>query len=170
MKVWHAPIGKLVSGHVLDVAVKPFERALQDYDKQLYVRWNPKKLQGWGCWEVRRRPNKKSLVYRGTHGGASYYEMVYAESDLVHHVLDAAFLNYDAIRRIKEMDVWGNKNWVDALERREEEIKEQTRAKAREELKYALHHNKSVARDLYEAVRSGIHPAQVVTSIKWAQQ
>jgi hypothetical protein len=168
MKLWHGPIGKVVKGHVLDVSVGPFVRALQDYDKQLYVTWNPNKLRGWGCWEIRRRPNTPCAVYQGSHEGMSFYKLMYVESDLTHHVLDAAFLNYDAIRRIKEMDTWGNKNWIDSFEQREEEAREQVRRKANEELKYAIRHNKSLARDLREAARSGIHPAQVVSSIPWA--
>jgi len=167
MNILHGPVGNLVRGHVLDVSLKPFQRALRDYDPQLYTIWNPRKLKGWGCWEIRRLPNRQAAVYQGSHQGVSFYKLLFIEFDTVHHVLDAAFLNYDAIRKIKEMDTWGNKNWVSDLEVREEAHREATRTRAREELRYAIKQNRNAARDFYEAVRSGIHPAQVLLSTKW---
>lgn len=167
MKLWHGPTGRLVRGHVLDVDKQGFDEALRFYDKNLYTVWNPHKLGGWGCWEIRRLPTKKSMVYRGSHQGASFYDLEYVENDLIHHVLDCAFLNYDALRKLKEMDTWGNRQWTHDLERREEEHRETVKRKADEARKYALKQNRSVTRDLYEAVRSGIHPAQILLSSKW---
>lgn len=167
MIVHHAPVGKLIKGHVLDVAVKPFVRALQDYDKQLYVEWNPRKLRGHGCWEIRRRPNQKTAVYRGTHQGVDFYQLGYVEFNSVHHVLDCAFLNYDAIRKLKSIDAWNNKRWIDDLEAREEAFKVSQREKAAEALKYAIKDNKSAMRDFYEMCRSGVNPARIISSTKW---
>lgn len=166
----HGPCGNLVAGHVLDVAVKPFQRALRDIDSQLYVRWNPRKLKGWGCWEIRRLPNEKSAIFMGTHEGAAFYRLQYVEYDLVHHVLDAAFLNYDALRKIKEMDTWGTSGWVDRLESAEEEHRQRQREKAQEALRYAIKQNKTAMRDFYEMARSGIHPAEVVTAAPWGSK
>lgn len=167
MKLWHAPTGKLIRGHVLDCNQRAFNEALRAYDSQLYTVWNPHKIRGWGCWEIRRKPNKKSLLYQTTWNGMKFYRAEYLEIDHVHHVLDCAFLNYDAIRRLKEMDAWGNKQWVRDMEAREDEYREQVKQKAREELKYALKQNKRMSQDFLEAVRSGIHPAQVLLSTNW---
>jgi len=81
MKLWHAPPGKLIRGHVLDVAVGPFTQALHELDKQLYVKWNPFKLRGFGCWEIRRKPNRKVAVFKGTFEGADYYNLEYVENN-----------------------------------------------------------------------------------------
>jgi hypothetical protein len=167
MKIFMGPAGSIIKGHVLDVAEKPFERALQDYDSQLYVTWNPKKLRGHGCWEIRRRPNTKTAVYKGTHEGVDFYQLQWVEFRDIHHVLDAAFLNYDAINKLKSMDTFGDKNWVNTLEAREEAYRENIRKKANEELKYSIKQHKGLAREFREMVRSGINPAQVLTSVKW---
>ena len=51
MKLSMDPTGKLIKGHVLDVSIKPFEEAMRFNlnDPYLYVKWNPEKMQGWGC-------------------------------------------------------------------------------------------------------------------------
>jgi hypothetical protein len=163
------PTGKLVPGDILDVNVAAFNRALRAYDPLLYTVWNPKKVKGWGCWEIRRRPSMKTAMYQGTHQGTAFYSLVEVDLRSVHHVLDCAFLNYDAIRKIKSMDTWATKSFVDDIEAREAEFTAETEKRAKEEMKYAISQNKSMARDLYEAVRSGISPAQVLTSTKWTQ-
>lgn len=167
MTLWHGPAGKLVKGHVLDVNQKGFDSALKFMDPQLYTYWNPKKLRGWGCWEIRRRPQNKTALYVGSFKGMNFYRCLYLENNLVHHVMDCAFLNYDAIRKLKEMDTWGNPTWASGMEAREEAYRNQVRAKAKEDLKYAIKQSKSAARDLMEAVNSGVHPAQILTSISW---
>lgn len=176
MRILHGPTGKLIRGHVLDANERAFSEALKFYDPQLYVRWNPKKMRNWGCWEIRRRPNKKTAVYQGSHEGVAYLKVMPIEFDAVHHVLDCAFLNYDAIRKIKEMDMFiqidksGFKSLEDVLAGREEIHRARLRETARAELKYALKQNRTAAREFYEAVRSGIHPAQVLLSTNWAQK
>lgn len=174
MNLWHAPSGKLVKGHVLDVDQKSFDEALRLYDPRLYTAWNPAKLGGWGCWEIRLKPTKMTSLHVGTHQGTKYYRLFEIEYDHIHHVLDAAFLNYDAIRKIKEMDMFkkmeqaGLSSTADILERKEEAYRNQIREKAEAELKYAFRHNKTLARDLYETVRSGVDPAQILLANKWA--
>jgi hypothetical protein len=173
MKLWHAAPGKLIRGHVLDVAVKPFERALQDYDKQLYVAWNPSKLQGHGCWEIRRKPTEKRAIYMGSYQGMNFFKVMRVESRDIHHVLDCAFLNYDALRKIREMDIFrlveesGYSNLDDLLDAKQKTAAERERAQAEENLRYSIRQNKSAMRDFYEMVRSGIHPAEVLKSTKW---
>jgi hypothetical protein len=173
MKLWHAPTGRLVSGHVLDVSLKPFERALKDYDSQLYVKWNPRKCGGWGCWEIRRRPNEMRAVYQGSHKGTAYFKLMYVENRDVHHVLDAAFLNYDALRKIQEMDLFrmvkdsGYGSFDELLEVKAKEAKTQQLERADSTLRYAIKNNGSAMRDFLNMVRSGIHPAEVLKSTKW---
>lgn len=163
-KVWLGPSGQLVSGHVLDVSVKPFQQALKDYDRQLYVKWNPMKLKGWGCWEIRRQPENKSVVdIAEFEPGKFILRMEYAESPMVHHILDCAFLNYDAIRKIKEMDTWveGIDGWAERLEKREEAHKAKVKAKARDEMRYMGKQFKSQMQGFREHILSGGNPADI---------
>lgn len=149
------PTGKLVTGRVLDVAKVPFERALREIDKRLYVRWNPDKLIGNGCWEIRIKPGKKTALYQGSYQGMNFYELDYLETDTIHHVLDCAFLNFDAIRKLKEMDTTNPKHFIHSLEYDEQvRVNEQTE-RALAERKYAIKQNKKAISDLYEMVRSG---------------
>lgn len=176
MKLWHAPPGKIIRGHVLDVSLKPFVRALQDYDKQLYVIWNPHKVKGHGCWEIRRRPNEKRAIYMGSYRGMNFFKVMYVENRDVHHVLDCAFLNYDALRKIREMDVLqaiedsGYGSFDALLEAKSREAAEREQSKADEALRLAIKDNRSAMRDFFEMVRSGIHPAQVLKSTKWVHE
>lgn len=167
MKVWHAPVGKLIRGHVLDVNKKGFDRALKNYDPQLYTIWNPKKLRGHGCWEIRRKPTKKTALHVASFQGTDYYQLFDVEYDLIHHVLDCAFLNYDAIRKLKEMDTFQKDHWVHDLEYREDKAREEALEKAKEALKYAMKQNRTAAQDFYELVRSGVSPARILSSISW---
>lgn len=164
MHIEVGPIGRLSTGHVLDVNKKGFEEALRMHDPQLYVKWNPKKLRGWGCWEIRRRPNFKVPVdYSVTHSGDTIFRMEYKENNLLHHVLDCAFLNYDQIRKIKEIDTWTNADhFVHDLDYKERKQQEEVQAKAKKELAYAIKQNKKVFEAFRELVQSGHNPARIV--------
>lgn len=166
--VFMKPTGSLIKGNVLDVSVKPFERALKDYDSQLYVVWNPKKLRNWGCWELRRRPEKKVITETFDCGGYSIARLEYKESDFIHHVLDAAYLNYDILNKLKKIDMWTNKDhFIHNLEGGEAERQQAIKDKARAELKYALRYNRKMLREMMDLVNSGANPAEILTSIKW---
>lgn len=167
MTLWHAPSGKLVRGHVLDVNVTGFTRALQELEPRLYVTWNPKKMKGWGCWEIRIQPTKKTAVYKGTYEGTAIYSLEYRESRDIHHVLDCAFLNYDAIRKLKTMDTYNKQHWIHRIDQAEAEQEAERLEHAKKEMKYAIKQNRSAARDLYEMVRSGVNPGRIITSTKW---
>ncbi len=168
MSLFHGPTGKTVRGHVLDVALKPFLRALTDLDDKLYVRWNPAKIKGWGCWEIRRKPSMKTPVYMGKHLGVSYYKLMYLDERSTHHVLDCAFLNYDQIRKLKEMDTWSKSHWIHSMDSREQDSRLKQEAKAAETLAYAIRQNKSAIRDLYQMVASGESLDDIVKSSKWS--
>lgn len=152
--ITHAPMGKLIKGHVLDCSVRGITRSLQDYDKQLYVIWNPDKLRGHGCWEIRRRPNQLTRI-ETDHG---FYLLEYIENDLENHVLDCGFLNYDAVRKIKSMDTWADPNWITNLEREEAEHRDKQNKKAREEMRYAIRYDKKMYREFKEMLASGLNP------------
>jgi hypothetical protein len=104
MKV--GPVGHVSRGHVLDVNVKSFERALKNYDPMLYVEWNPKKCKGHGCWEIRRKPEFNSALDVAEIADIAIIKVGPYENQLVHHIMDCAFLNYDQLRKLKEMDTW----------------------------------------------------------------
>lgn len=115
------PVGKVAIGHVLDVNKRRFEKALRDYDPMLYVKWNPKKLHGHGVWEIRRKPEFLTAVDVAEVGDDYIIKLDLYENDLVHHVLDCAFLNYDQIRKLQEMDTWrygDATTWQDMIEQK----------------------------------------------------
>jgi hypothetical protein len=155
----------VVKGTVLDVAPAAFEQRLKDYDPQLYVRWNPRKLKRHGCWEIRRRDTMKSIVDWAEFEGNCYTRLEYAENELVNHVLDCAFLNYDALRKLQEMDTW-NKGYgvgsiVDQAERNLDHHRAQLAAKAKADMAYQLKQHKSEWRDLKDEIARGMDPSQI---------
>lgn len=160
-------VGKLSKGHVLDVRKAPFERALKDYDPQLYVKWNPKKLRGWGCWEIRRKPLAKRPVGIYALEGYSIIRCEYVENDVENHVLDMAFMNYDQIRKIHSLDTWNKNHWIHQIDYLENKKNKETKAKALDELKYNIKQHKSAFREFSDLVNSGVNPAEVVTATKW---
>lgn len=166
------PTGKLIQGNVLDVAIKPFERALKNYDSQLYVKWNPKKLKGWGCWEIRRLPNTKEVCEVFEWEGNTYSRIDYREIDIVNHVLDCAYLNYDQVRKIKSMDVWAKCNindmsqahkFGDMLELKEKEHEIKVKKAARDEMLYQAKQHKAQIQGFRELLLSGLNPAEIAT-------
>jgi hypothetical protein len=125
MKITVGPVGKISVGHVLDCNKDRFEEALRNYDPMLYVRWNPKKMRGHGCWEIRRRPEFNcALDIAELDETTALVKVGPREIDIVHHVLDCAFLNYDQIRKLKEMDTrqYGDVNqWQELVARKTQE-------------------------------------------------
>lgn len=155
--------GNIIQGHVLDSNKKHLERALKDYDKQLYIRWNPKKVKGFGCWEVRRKPEFKTIVDYCEFEGHTILDLDYVEVDAVHHVLDAAFLNYQIVEKIKDMDTLasGHADWAAAYEHAETVRKEEFEKKRLENRSYML---KQMRKDLNwfrEYVLSGNDPGLI---------
>lgn len=115
------PVGQISKGHVLDCNKKAFERALRNHDPLLYVTWNPKKMRGHGCWEIRRKPEFYSAVDVAELPDCYVVKLGLYENPMVHHVLDCAFLNYDQLRKIQEMDTWrygDAKTWQDMIEQK----------------------------------------------------
>lgn len=163
MRVKIGPTGRLSKGHVLDVNVKPFEEALRAHDRDLYVKWNPNKLRGWGCWEIRRKPLYKIPTDIVRHEGMTIVRLEAVENEMLHHVLDCAFLNYDQIRKIKEMDTWTNPDhFLNDLEYKETTQRNEILQRAKDELAYSIKQHKSVFAHFRDLVQSGKNPARIV--------
>src|ERR1044071_7768295 len=107
-KIWVAPVGKIVTGNVLDCGKQALERKLREYDNQLYVKWNPKKLKGHGCWELRRRPELKSIKPGdvSVYAGNTIVFPKYHENGFDSHLKDFAFLNYSMVSWLQANDQW----------------------------------------------------------------
>ena len=167
-KIWVAPVGKLIKGHVLDCAKKPLEESLQKYDAQLYVKWNPRKLRGEGCWELRRRPEEKQVKEVVTFKGQSYQVLDYIEYDVVHHVKDFAFLNYKMLDWVRDPlnDTWAQsykaKDFTKDYEYREAKHHETVDEKSSEERKYNIKQNKSEIRGLMRYLNDGGDPSLII--------
>lgn len=163
MKLSMQPTGRLIKGHVLDVSVRPFVEAMRFTlsDPFLYVKWNPEKARGWGCWEIRRAPEFNSAIDIAEFDGKLIFKVGPREYDLVHHVLDCAFLNYDAIRKLKEIDTWqhGNaKQYLDKQERMTDTRLERQVQQRQKETAYAAKHYKAEIKAFQSALRDGVNP------------
>lgn len=158
--------GRVVTGSVFDCNKRGLEKSLQFYDKQLYIKWNPDKKGGKGCWEVRRRPDIYSRVYHGDWNGQKVFTSELVEIDIVHHVLDIDVLHQDVLGRIKRMDTWNARHWVDDLEYDEKKFKEKSQEKAKQELSYNIKQHKREWREFAQLVSSGVNPAEVLKRIK----
>lgn len=155
------PMGKVIRGHVLDCSVTGITRALKDYDPQLYVKWNPKKIRGHGCWEIRRIPNNKTIADAAEFQGNWIIKVDYVENDIINHVLDCAYLNYDAVRKVKEMDCWKSDHWIHRLDQDEEERRTNALEKAKNELRYNSKQIKPLMKAFKDMIGSGLNPAQI---------
>lgn len=166
-KILMGPTGNVIKGHVLDVAIKPFVKTLRFtlQDPYLYVKWNPEKYMGWGCWEIRRRPEFNSALDVTEFDGNLIFQVGPKENDLVHHVLDCAFLNYDAIRKLKEMDTWqyGERgaDWQDEVERQTRTRREREREAAQNEMRAMTNYFRREIRQFKEMIKDGVNPASI---------
>lgn len=174
MKFSMKPTGNLIKGHVLDVNEALFNEALRFYDKQLYTKWNPNKLHGWGCWEIRRRPEFNTALDVAEFEGNLIFKVGPKEYDMVHHVLDCSFLNYDAIRKLREIDCWQYgtaEQYQDEVARRTRDRREKEQLAVQKERTYMVRHYKSEIRSFMEAIKGGANPyaiAQHWDSVKEA--
>lgn len=149
-----APTGRLIVGSVHDCDKSRIERQLKFYDKQLYIKWNPKKRAGWGMWEVRRKPEFLTSVYHGQFNGHGIYTAEYKESDIIHHVLDVPILTDGLLGKIKRMDTWNQKSWQDHMEYESAKYREKVESAAKEELRYELKQHRREWKELAAAVQS----------------
>lgn len=149
--------GNTVVGHVLDCNKKYLERAMRDLDPQLYLKWNPIKRFGLGMWEIRRRPDHKTTVFKTVWDGVKIFELEYKETDVGNHIFDREFLSYEIVEHLKEIDTWET-DWLADLDYTEEVAQAQIAAKKKQETREFIRDNRTWAKDYFEAVRSGINP------------
>lgn len=151
------PTGSVVQGHVLDCSKKALEEKLRDYDPLLYVRWNPRKRSGMGIWEVRRRPEKNTAVYYGELNGLPFFRMEPVEINVVSHVLDVEYLNYEILTKLKAMDTWQVDNFADQFEYEERKAVEKAESRINEELRYGIKHHKKEMRVIKDYMQSNVN-------------
>lgn len=157
---------KLIQGSVLDCSKKGVESALKHYDPQLYLKWNPKKLQGHGCWELRRRPEMLSPVDYVIYQGNTYWKLGYKEVSMIHHVKDFAFINYSIVQWVKDHDLWnyGDKGstWQDEVQYATGQRLNREEQKSIDEKNYRLKQMKKEVKWFKEYVLSGHNPYRII--------
>lgn len=165
MRISLGPTGSIITGHVLDSSKVPLERKLRELDSQLYVKWNPRKLKGYGVWEVRRRPEYKTVKDFAVYKGDCYTLVDYVENDFENHILDVPFLNYGIIAKLQSMDTWSvsrnSEVFANVMESRAETAKQKIEQDAKSERRYGLKQQRSMIRDLMEYTLSGGDPADI---------
>lgn len=160
------PTGRLITGTVFDCDKRRLEKLLKDLDAQLYLKWNPKKRGGWGCWEVRRKPNQLTKIYQGSFQGQDLYTLDYKESDIINHILDLPYLSYDVIGKLKSMDAWSSKNFMAEADYAAERHKAQQDKANREELRYNIKQFKREWREFATLVSQGVNPGKVLKGFR----
>lgn len=164
MSILMGPTGNVIRGHVLDVNEAKFNEALRFHDKQLYTKWNPTKLGGHGCWEIRRRPEFNSALDVCEFEGNLIFNVGPKEFDLVHHVLDCAYLNYDAIRKLREIDCWqygDSAQYQEEVRRRTRDRREREKELQQKELRAMTRYFRKEIRGFMEAIRGGANPYEI---------
>jgi hypothetical protein len=122
MKISIKGEAKLVEGHVLDVSRPHLLAALRRYDPLLYIKWNAKKRAGLGVWELRRKPEFKTIKEGekiNTPKGwvirpGDIFEMdnftitvpKYHENNFENHVKDFEKLGYHMVDWLASHDLW----------------------------------------------------------------
>ena len=172
MKIEVGPTGSTVQGDVLDVNVQTLERYVKEIDSQLYFKWNPKKLLGYGTWELRRKPAAKSIIEKVTYKGETYCLLDYKENNWENHIWDLPRLDYSLLDRLRAADQWSQSNYDpdrpirlsrhnQAMINREFEVKDEAKAKARADMVYQLLQDKALIKRFKDDVKSGANPANI---------
>lgn len=174
--------GKIVKGHVLDVAQSPLLAALRCYDPQLYVKWNSKKRGGIGCWELRRKPEFKSVLQgrvldtpRGrvripgdVYDCFDYTISVpkYNENHAENHVKDFDYLTYEMVSWIAQHDLWKygykGKYAMHEAEYKEGQYLTRLEDEVDAEHKYMLKQHKTEFNDFREYILAGGNPHRLL--------
>lgn len=165
MRIVLGPSGNIIRGHVLDCSKVPLERKLRELDSQLYVAWNPRKLKGYGVWEIRRRPEYKTVKDFAVYKGDCYTLVDYVENDIENHILDVPFLNYGVITKLQSMDTWSvsrnSEVFGREMESRAASAQQKIDERAKSERRYELKQQRSMIRDLMDYTLSGGDPADI---------
>jgi hypothetical protein len=161
------PTGRICRGHVLDIGKDTLEARLRGYDPLLYLAWNPKKRRGYGCWEVRRRPDKMTATpWAELENGQIIFKLDYVENNLIHHVMDADILSHDVMSRLAEMDMWKYADAVGEAEYRGQQREERLTAEAHAESMYVAKQHRRQIQEIKELILSGVNPARIIAQMK----
>lgn len=167
------PTGALVQGTIYDCKKSSLENAIKSYDPLLYIKWNPTKNYGMGCWELRRRPEKKSVKQSFAIEGVTYHHLDYVELDLVNHIFDLPILSYSVIERIKKADVWAKADYdgtnlqkvttlLDKIEEKRLALQAAHKEKNMADTMYAMKQFDSQLEVYRQAILDGQNPADLV--------
>ena len=173
MKIEVGPTGYLVRGDVLDCNAKSLDRAVKKYDPQLYLKWRPEKNHGYGQWELRRRPDHKSIVETIQLNGITIHKLQYKEWDIENHVFNLEHLGYDLLDKLKRCDVWskigyekGKTNRVDqflnTVDKNYNTKKATDKQKNYDEAVYQMKQGKTFLKRFQEDIQSGYNPANLM--------
>lgn len=171
-KIEIGPTGYLITGTVFDCNRSTIEEAIKAYDPLLYLKWNPTKQYGMGVWELRRRPEQKSIKETICYCGINYHVLDYRELDVENHVFDLPVLGPYVVEKVKKADMWVRADYdhhntrrlttmLDGLDSVREKLKQNTIDKAREEAIYQFKQDKQIMAGYREAILSGTNPADI---------
>lgn len=171
-KISIGPTGQLIQGTVFDCNKSSVESAFKGYDPLLYIKWNATKNHNMGCWELRRRPEKKSIKETIEFEGTKYHNLDYVELDVINHVLDMPILTTHFLDKLKRMDLWAaagydgvNQNKLmsklDSIEAAGEKYRTDGETKAYNEAVYQLRQGRTVLNRFRNDILSGLNPAEI---------
>lgn len=166
------PTGRTIQGTVYDCNKTSVEKAIQNYDALLYIKWNPTKNYGMGCWELRRRPEQKSIIDTVEYEGTKFHVIEYKELDIVNHVFDLPVLGYHILERLRKSDVWAKADYdgvnqgkltrlLDRVEETRLKVREDYTKKLEDNALYELKQDRALMNGYREAILSGQNPADI---------
>lgn len=171
-KISTGPTGQLIQGTVFDCNKAYVESVYQGYDPLLYIKWNPTKNYNMGSWELRRRPEKKSIKETLEFEGQVYHILEYRELDVINHVMDLPVLSTFALDKLKKMDLWSAANYdganadklkhqLDRIDSNLDSHKSKQEQKLYDEAVYGLRQGKHILNNFRNDILSGLNPAEI---------
>jgi hypothetical protein len=173
---------KLIQGHVMDVSRPALLAALKRYDQQLYLKWNAKKQGGRGAWELRRRPELKSVKEgyylevpnKGKVGipgdvfDMDGYTLVFPKyhESRADCVKTFEKLDYRILDWVAKQDLWQygykGKHFADEAQYKEAKFEEMIDDKADADRQYELKQMKTQINDFREYILAGGDPYRLL--------
>lgn len=173
---------KLIRGHVLDVSLPLLMGQLKRYDEQLYLKWSASKQRGLGVWELRRKPELKSIregycldvPNKGTvcFPGDVYDMGEYTITVPKYHetredcVKTFERLDYRILDWVANQDLWKygykGKDFIKESEYREAKYEEKIDQESYAEKAYGFKQIKTQIRDFQQYVLDGGDPYRII--------